>query len=292
MSRDFRANVVTWADLNTTELPPWADPAYHDWKILAEGDSWFTIGGIPTSNLLFSMRFSKSTLIVNCAQPGDTVKNLSQIAGNAGLRRALSVKNGEKWDLILLSGGGNDLSDEAGEILINPGTRPAIKMNSPEAYCDQDCLNLLLIDIQDGYRRIVQLRDRPGAPSAGVPIVCHTYDYPTPNNSPARFFGIGLLGPWLFRAFNNDQIPQEDWIALTDYLFEKLAEALLELSQPNGTKKLPNFHVVDTRNTLQRAELGITGESNDWLNEIHANGEGYAKIGNLICDKAETLIRN
>lgn len=31
------------------------DPAYA-WRFLAEGDSWFTIGAIPSSNLLYELR--------------------------------------------------------------------------------------------------------------------------------------------------------------------------------------------------------------------------------------------
>lgn len=39
-------------------------------RLLAEGDSWFTIGTLnlaDESNLLFPLRFSKSTAIVSCA---------------------------------------------------------------------------------------------------------------------------------------------------------------------------------------------------------------------------------
>ena len=80
-------------------------------------------------------------------------------------------------------------------------------------------------------------------------------------------------------------------MALSDYLFQRLADTLLELSQPNGTKKLPNFFVVDSRNTLRRAKLGATGKSGNWLNEIHPTDRGYAKIGALIARKAEQLIK-
>lgn len=33
------------------------DPEYQ-WHFLAEGDSWFTIGAIPSSNLLFELRLA------------------------------------------------------------------------------------------------------------------------------------------------------------------------------------------------------------------------------------------
>lgn len=280
MPNELRPDVVTWDEVDAPERPPWADRAFHTWNLLAEGDSWFTMGGIPTSNLLFQMRFPVSTLIVNCAMPGDTIKNISRIASNRGLMRGLSKRDGERWDAILLSGGGNDLIDEAGAILIDPDVRGALKMPTPADYCSERQLASLIDRIKKGYRQIVKLRDQPGAPSNGVPIVCHTYDYPTANNSPARFLGAGLLGPWLYRAFRNDQIPGEDWIALADYLFERLAQGLLSL---NG--ELPHFYVEDTRNLLVRAAPGSRGESGDWLNEIHPTAKGYGKVGAQVAER-------
>jgi lysophospholipase L1-like esterase len=41
---------------------------------------------------------------------------------------------------------------------------------------------------------------------------------------------------------------------------------------------LPNFHVVDTRQTLVPAVLDDAGNCNDWLNEIHPNYRGYRKL--------------
>jgi lysophospholipase L1-like esterase len=287
MARKLRPHVVTWGEVDSPDPPPWAVRNFHRWNLLSEGDSWFTMAGIPTSNLLFEMRFPVSTRIVNCAMPGDTIKHLSQISHNPGLQRGLSKQDGEQWDLILLSGGGNDLIDEAGAILIDPDERGSLKMNNTADYCHQPLLEALINRITKGYQRIVELRDEPGAPSSGVPIVCHTYDYPTANNSPARFLGVTLMGPWLYRAFKKENIPEEDWIALADYMFEYLAQGILTLDG-----QLPNFHVVDTRNTIVRAKPGSRGQSGDWLNEIHPNSKGYAKLSRLIVQKALTLIHD
>ena len=285
MAKKFKPDVVTWDLVDANEPPPWADRTFHKLNFLSEGDSWFTMAGIPTSNLLFQMRFPVSTMIVNCAMPGDTIKHMSQITNNQGLLRGLSEQNGERWDLILLSGGGNDLIDAAGSILIDPSRRSAIKMPSPKDYCDQNELDGLITRIQKGYRRIVDLRDKPNAPSKDVPIVVHTYDFPTPNDSPARFFGVGLLGPWLYKAFTSEQIPEQDWVALSDFLFKRLAKGLLALDG-----QLPNFHVVDTRGTIKRAKIGSRGESGDWLNEIHPNSRGYAKLAKVIVKKLQSLV--
>lgn len=291
MAKKFRARVVTWEDVDASL--PWADYTFYSRHILAEGDSWFTLGGTgggePPYNLLFGLRLTKSTMVVNCAYPGDTIKNMSQIAGNQRLKAGLSKRDGRQWHLILLSGGGNDLIDEVGEILLNPEARGGKKKNKPEDYCDQTELKRVLDYIQDGYKKIVEYRDRKDAPSAGVPIVTHTYDHPTPNNAPARFFGWKTSGPWLYKAFVDDEVPEKDWIKLADYLFEMLADAILELADENSPKFLKDFHVVDTRGTLKRAKIGSTGASNNWLNEIHPTIKGYKKLGQKVVPKVEEL---
>ena len=67
----FRPNVVTWDQIDDQSSLPNNDPSLNKRLILAEGDSWFTIAGIPTSNLLYSFRFKKMTMIVK------TISNLT-----------------------------------------------------------------------------------------------------------------------------------------------------------------------------------------------------------------------
>lgn len=276
----IRPDIVTWMDLDFDD----GFPSFPDQQFLAEGDSWFTISGFPAFNLLFELRFHKHTRIVNCGFPGDTIKNISAIARNPNLRQALTSRN-YTWDAILLSGGGNDLIDEADDIILGKNERGTVK--GPPDYCDQKKLADLLKEIQDGYRRIAALRDRIGNPSRHVPIVTHTYDYATPRNSPARFF-LASLGPWLFKALKAQEVPGADWVPVADYLFGQLADAILALGK--GPAKIENFNVVDTRGTLKRAELGATSSSNDWQNEIHPNANGYEKLAKRIEKRLEAVL--
>jgi hypothetical protein len=282
----FRPNVVTWDQVNNQSSLPNSDPNVNESLILAEGDSWFTIAGIPTSNLLFSFRFTKMTMIVNCAMPGDTIKHMSQIERNHNFRSALSP-NGYPWDLILLSGGGNDLIDAVGDILLSRSKRGAKAMNKPKAYCDNEKLSKVITDIQNSYYRLVKLRDSDGSLAKNKPIVVHTYDYATPRNSPTRFFSVPMLGPWLYNAVINAEIPRKDWIKLSKYLIDQLAKGILALESDN---KLNNFHVVDTRKTMRMAALGTTGDNGDWLNEIHPNSDGYKKVARVIEGKLTYLL--
>ena len=260
-------------------------PVFPDLNLLAEGDSWFTINGLPPSNLLFKLRFRKPTRIVSCALPGDTIKHMAQIAGNQHLKQALGA-SGPRWDAILLSGGGNDLIDAAAEILLPKDRRPD-NPKKPEEFCDMPRLRALVKDTQDGYRRIAALRDLPGAAGRGVPILSHTYDYATPRDAPARL-GFVQPGPWLYKALTKRLVPPADWVRISDFLTNTLAEGILALAA--GPTAVPGFHVVETRGTLIRADLDMPRKSNDWLNEIHPTAGGYDKLAKRIEPTLDKLL--
>jgi hypothetical protein len=84
----------------------------YDHRLLAEGDSWFTLGGLPTSNLLFSMKFDASAIIVNCGSPSDTIRGADSVQPESqkGDEHTLRLPMGRD-----LGNGGNDLIDDADE---------------------------------------------------------------------------------------------------------------------------------------------------------------------------------
>ncbi len=287
-----KSNILRWMDIELSRSETNPDHIFHRHKILAEGDSWFTIGGTPPWNLLYSLEFPTTNVVVTLAKPGDTLKSMADIVNNSELRFAMDKLHGYKWDTILLSAGGNDLIDYASgkttedSILIPPDGRGAIA--DPADYVDRGKLAQLMEYIQEGFRRIVALRDAPKSSCAGAPILVHTYDLVTPTDSPATLGPI-TLGPWLFPTLRRAKIPESDWIALADYLLAELRDTILELATP-GAKQLANFHVVDTQGTITRAVLGSVGESNDWLNEIHPNKDGYEKLAKKLSAKLGALL--
>jgi len=271
----FRPHITTWDLFDREETAE--DPAFYNTLILAEGDSWFTIGGLFAPNLLMSLRFHRDTLILDCASPGDTIVHMSALARNHVYKEALRYDYA--WDAILLSGGGNDLIERADEIILDKSQRQGRRIRGPADYCEPEQLGRLIEDVQQGFRTLVSVRDAADGPAGTTPIFTHTYDYPTARNAPARFI-VATLGPWIYRALTRSVVPERDWVRLTDYLFDQLAEGILELGRrPHG---LENFHVIDTRNTLVRAAAGTVGDSGDWLNEIHPNEDGYGKLAKKI----------
>jgi len=271
----IRPQVIRYGDIDKRFPERDPDSRKYTFKLLAEGDSWFTLGGVPSSNLLFNLEMTKMTAVVTIAEPGDTIMHMGDPGRMLQLRRLLADSRfAYKWDAILISGGGNDLIDSAPDLLKKFDSLSS----DPADYFDPAALEQLFATVQSAYGAIVDVRDAETSQSKGKPIYVHTYDYPTPRDSPARFLGAGVLGPWLYPAFLLADIPQTMWIAVSDYLLDRLAEAILALDSQSGSRPLANVVVVDTRNTLSRARLGTVGSDGDWANEIHPNTTGYRKI--------------
>lgn len=259
------------------------NPAEYPMRYLAEGDSWFSFGSWKLESMLTQLRLSRPTALVTLAQPGDTIRRMSDISRNRELDNWLSMRFGAyNWNALLISGGGNDVIDDAGKII--PASAVAQSAgNAAGEYVDQARLDETLAEVQEGYRRIVALRDRADSPCPGVPLVTHTYDLATPRNAPARFL-VRLLGPWLFPAMVAAKIPAERWNDVSDFILGALGASITALEA-----ELPNFLVVPTQGTLTRAVAGTPGDSNDWANEIHPNRKGFKALAKLLAEPLEAL---
>jgi hypothetical protein len=282
----MQTNVVNWNDIRSSEETN-PDNSYYKYRLLAEGDSWFSMGGMTNSNLLQEMRLSDTAIIANCAYPGDTTHGMekgkiSRIISDRRFRDAL--KSGYEWHAILLSAGGNDLIDAAlgqgenegyeryGHIILPRKMRPSEKMEDAADYCNSDGVARLVEDVLDDYRALVRLRDATG--NEDVPMICHTYDWATPRNSPARVLLL-TLGPWLYPVMTRKdvKIPEEDWLSVAKYLIASLGLGILSLAD-----ELKNFFPVKTWGILNPASTKEVGSTSHWLNEIHPTAKGYRKI--------------
>jgi len=122
-------------------------------------------------------------------------------------------------------------------------------------------------------------------------VVLHTYDYPTPRRAPASFLFAPVRGPWLFPAFQARGLTPALQVKVTDFLVDRLAQALLALdARAGGPGALPGVVVVDTRGTLERAAPGSTGNNADWVNEIHPNPGGYRKLAQVLAAELNRVL--
>ncbi|WP_341317476.1 hypothetical protein WN982_40100 [Paraburkholderia sp. IMGN_8] len=262
------------------------------WRLLAQGDSWFSIGQLPpwlTGNLLFSLRFPESSAAVSYASPGKTFAQMVDWHRETSFAAALAGGNlAYQWDAILLSAGGNDLFDAilllpdepdpdkaSRRILLTPAERSAI--GNVARYVRNSGWNNLIRLLVDCFAALISKRDSAGSRSRFVPIFVHTYDCPQPRWAPA---GPGI-GPWLARAFKEYQIPEDDWLPLTRHLIQQWAQFLGGVNATlmrDRAVSTPNVVPVNLIGTLSPAPAASTGESGDWRNEIHPSFHGYAKL--------------
>jgi len=166
---------------------------------------------------------------------------MAEIAANRELGAALSQRFGWPWDAIVLSGGGNDLIDRLGDIIVPPADRRPPQ--GPEDYCGEAAVRQLLRDVTDGYRRIAQVRDAPDSPCPVAPMITHTYAQLTPRFSRASFVFVPVKGPWLAPVLRFYEVPVEHWNDIADYLIRRLGDAILGLAG-QGDDAISNFHVV------------------------------------------------
>jgi hypothetical protein len=106
-----------------------------------------------------------------------------------------------------------------------------------------------------------------------TPVLLHTYDYPMPRPAPAKAFGKPATGPWLLPALLKVGAPA----ALHFDIIKEIAADLLDCIRAFDNPAA-GIYVVETSDTLTPAAPGSPGNDADWVNEIHPNAAGYAKI--------------
>jgi hypothetical protein len=289
-------NIDPRLPLNAND-PDWSDCT---WRLLAEGDSWFSIGSLnlgKSANLLFPLAFSENTALVQLAYPGDTLRHMAQVRGDPRLEKLLAGNVSWRWSGILLSCGGNDLID-ATQVPPTRESKFRIVRNSiewgPESdgaarYINEEGWQTFCTYFQANLDHIIALRDAKKGTDGnrGRPLFMHTYAYPTPRPSGA---GAGAR-PWLLPSMLSYGIPKQDWAALARALVDKLAELLLACAADSA--RYPALHVFDSRKlvAIQPAALDSTGESGDWLNEIHLTRAGCDKVTSAWCQQIEATLR-
>jgi hypothetical protein len=278
---DINLISITPSQLNGTGESGQYDTSAFEKIYLAQGDSWFSIGHFPpwaTTNLLQQMVLSRSALAVNCARPGVELAHMTDTSSAQMFLNLLNGNISQRWDALLMSGGGNDLIDAATaaptadpklRLLLRSDEWPAAPV-SASGYLSQAGWATFTGHMDLVLQGLLDQRDK--GKNANVPLVLHCYDYVTPRNAPAG----PKLGPWLYKAVNTIyHVPPADWQAVADVLISRLADMWLALAEKYASR---NVNVIDTRGTITRAAAGTTGISGDWENEIHPTPHGYGLL--------------
>lgn len=236
-------------------------------RILAEGDSWFAyprrfllIG--KDANIIDHLAREDNLLILNTASSGDEIVDMVSGEQKFSLLKRLGHNN---FDLVLLSGGGNDIVGryDFGFLLY----KKTAEMEWRE------CINAnrLFIKIRQVELAFRELVERILEIQPRVRIVMHTYDFPIPSSQGYELFDVIPIGKsWLLPYFVRKNIKDpDDQRKIIRNMLLRLKSTLQKIE-----KDYPeNVVVVNTQGLL---------EDRHWQNEIHPTSQGFGMIAQKI----------
>lgn len=244
-----------------------AGHSFQPLQILAEGDSWFKypvplFGG----GIIPRLEDRLGVPILNLAKAGDEVRYMLGVEERAVLTQHLTDGSpaGGHWDVMLFSGGGNDIVDNPMALWVkdfDPHIPVASHINQPR-------FSAALALVRAGYEDLIGLRDRL---SPGTHLIFHGYDFAIPDGR-----GICFLGPWLrptfdLRKFPNLAAMQE----VVKAMLKQFAAMLTSLASPNVT-------FINTQGTL-------VPQTASWHNELHPQRAGFGTFADLFQQKLKAL---
>ncbi len=238
-------------------------------QIFAEGDSWFDypipfFGG----GIIPRLEDQLGVPILNLAKAGDEVRFMLGVEERKVLAKHLmdGCPVGGAWDVLLFSGGGNDIVDNPMALWIkdfNPGVPPS-------ALIHQARYDAALALVRAGYEDLITLRDTF---SPGTHLVFHAYDFAIPDGR-----GVCFLGPWLKPTFDLRKFPVSSpaRFEVVKAMLQQFAALLLSLESRG------NVTFINGQGTLAPVP-------SSWHNELHPSKQGFDKFANLFHAKLKAL---
>jgi hypothetical protein len=254
-------------------------PEAFAYKILCEGDSWMDRSSIFQLSLpwalahVFRARKGNDALFINLARFGDTMRSIADCGGGL-FDQWLNTDGLFRFDALLFSASGNDFINAALEPDSGKGILHAVHGAPPDLTAD-DCYNVdavteLVATVIDPKFDAIYQRVRTSR-NPDLPILLNCYNMPVARPAPAFPGGHA----WLSRAYAKNGIPTNLWTEVTERVFIDVESTVAGWDSVDRT----GLHVVPTMAVpLVPAEPGSTGNSGDWLNEIHPNKSGWGKL--------------
>lgn len=235
--------------------------------IISEGDSWFSF---PTrKNIIDYIQRMGRFDLYRLERSGDEIGEIMSGKQKRKLRR-LFMKF--PIDLILFSGGGNDIMSEDLFSLLNDRS----KVHSWEEAINKERFYRRLQQIKNAYLDLIDLRDDYRETCT---IMTHGYDYPIPSDVGACLFGCRVAGPWMKPYMEQSNITSKtEQINVAKWLMQHFDKMLQDLES-----KTDNFIYVKTAGTLS---------PEDWGDELHPTSAGFKKIADKFKPDLERLFPN
>lgn len=240
------------------------------WRILGEGDSWirYTCGFGLMHHLAWML--DKRAACVNIGASGATMAKMMKLPARQKLDNYLRHGiDGQPWDALVFSGGGNDF---AGDEFVN-WLLPYAGQTNPADAIDEPAFAGLLDHLATLYLQLGALVSSL-SPSTKV-FVC-AYDFATPDGRDVPF-----AGPWLKPGFDDRKYLPIDLPFRTAVVRIMLTRFASMISSVSAI--YPFIHLVPTQGTLP---LGTSG----WDNELHPTEDGFKAITRVLIQKLETTL--
>lgn len=234
-------------------------------NILAEGDSWFDypIGTVDDarSDLLQFLPglFPAAPRLLSLAHWGDAATQMLGVAQRQRMIQVLRDPAHGRFDVILFSGGGNDVTGDSLSLWLNNAHEVGHDLNQA---INRSAFGAMLGVVEAAYLDLMALRN---AHAPGVPIVVNAYDFAQPTNR-----GVCGVGPWLYPSLHargwmhDDTSPGElaKGASIIRDLLDAFHAVLIRMTQRPGAR----LFIAETRGALDPA----TG----WVNELHPTANG------------------
>lgn len=240
---------------------------------LAEGDSWMDAsawnqGSLPEFLARDFNRDGLSNLIVNIATSGHTLTRIVDMMKSD----FVWWLEQQTYDGILFSAGGNDFIDAARDEAPGEGLLVDCR-GKPVPAGAADCIRQPALEALIGYLNVnfAAIYDalRRSGKNADTPIYLNCYDTPVARDAPAI---RDIAGPWLYTAYTKNGIDPSLWKDLTSLLFAEINKVV-----QGWAVGRTQVVVVPTTGLLLPADISSSGDSGDWVNEIHPNKSGWRK---------------
>jgi hypothetical protein len=248
---------------------PGAGTSFQPLQVIAEGDSWFDypyplFGG----GIIPRLQKRLGVPILNMADAGDEVRFMLGVDQRNRLVQNLKAgcPAGGPWDVLLFSGGGNDIVD-------NPMALWILDYNAalpPAKQIHQARFDAALALVRAGYEDLITLRDQL---SPTTHLVFHGYDFAIPDGR-----GACHLGPWLKPTFDLRGFPKP-----TPGSASAVMKAMLQqfAAMLQGFTTRPKVTMVATQGTL-------AASPSSWHNELHPGKPGF----NTFADKFQAHLKS
>ena len=254
-------------------------------SVIAEGDSWFAfpkknvIGRVPRNIVDWFARWGGSKLnLLELASNGDELLTMTSGSQQDKLAKALRRfhERGTPVDLLLFSGGGNDMvGDWRLDRLLLADASAATK---PAQCFDQEHLETRLAQLRRAYENLLDLVDRY---SPSTRVVSHVYDVPHPDGREAKFLkGAVRRGPWLQPHLSAAKVRPRLRRAAVRYLLKRFAAELAGLESAR-------FRVARTQRTLTNPDY-----RKEWGDEMHPTSAGFEPIAAKVYQAARQAAGN